>query len=123
MGEPARKLYDVSQYRWQPGKSGNPAGRAAYPKAIRDLLILKREKWTTELLEELHGIVLSGKRDSDRVKAAELLLSYLIGKPREMPDLDGPEAKDLPLEVKLAAVKARAAELEAELKGKNGHGG
>lgn len=106
-------LHQRGAPQWRPGQSGNPSGMRAYPRVIRELLRRKRDEWTEELLLELRELAMSAGRPQDRIRAIELLLSYMIGKPREMPELDAPGTHST--EEMLAAVEATAAELRAKI--------
>jgi hypothetical protein len=71
--------------QWQPGQSGNPSGRE---KKIPELS-KKCKKLTNKTLVVIESILLDpAARDSDRLRAAEMILAYGHGKPRQSLEID-----------------------------------
>ena len=110
---------------WQPGQSGNPAGR---PKGTRELshLVLEATDDGRELVDALVAIskgslpeILDGKATKevtvrDRLRAIELLLDRGYGKPAATLEVSGHVDHDLHIdEDVLLALMARKQELEA----------
>jgi hypothetical protein len=63
---------------WQPGQSGNPLGRRS-DKSLVDH-VLASTKGGAELGDLLLNIARNGKRDTDRIEAANALLDRCFGK-------------------------------------------
>lgn len=63
---------------WKPGQSGNPSGRPKLPEEYRQLITQNLDV-VVELL--LDTVMSEGAETKDRVKAAEVLLSYGLAKP------------------------------------------
>lgn len=64
--------------KWAPGVSGNPNGRPRTSPEIREALA----RQTPRAIEAIGEILNSPEtRASDRLRAAELVLAYHIGKP------------------------------------------
>jgi hypothetical protein len=77
---------------WQKGQSGNPGGRV---KADPELKAIARE-YTVDAIDTAVAIMRNPEaRDSDRLKAAEILLDRGHGKPRQELEHTGKEGKDL----------------------------
>jgi hypothetical protein len=77
---------------WQRGQSGNPGGRV---KADPELKTIARE-YTSDAIETAVAIMRNPEaRDSDRLKAAEILLDRGHGKPRQELEHTGNDRKDL----------------------------
>jgi hypothetical protein len=77
---------------WQKGQSGNPGGRV---KADPELKAMARE-YTQVAIGTAVAIMRNPEaRDSDRLKAAEILLDRGHGKPRQELEHTGKEGKDL----------------------------
>ena len=74
---------EIPQNRTQSGKfakgvSGNPGGRPAQPQEFRQLL----EKHSTTALEKVIEILQDPKsQHKDRIKAAEIILDRMYGRP------------------------------------------
>jgi hypothetical protein len=62
---------------FKPGQSGNPGGR---PRAAGDIIELARQK-TPEAIETLTDIMVNGRQEAARVRAAEVLLDRAHGRP------------------------------------------
>ena len=77
---------------WQPGQSGNPGGRPAVVKDIQELARQHTPESVAALLAAL-------ERPNERVRAAEVLLAYGYGRPRQAVDVNG----ELSLEALVAA--------------------
>lgn len=66
--------------RFQPGQSGNPAGR---PKVIQEFRAACQDKWN-EVLDTWSEIMLDRDRDPlSRIRAAELIANYAFGRPSQ----------------------------------------
>ena len=77
---------------WQKGQSGNPGGRV---KAHPELKAIACE-YTSDAIGTAVAIMRNPEaRDSDRLKAAEILLDRGHGKPRQELEHTGKEGKDL----------------------------
>jgi hypothetical protein len=69
--------------RFRPGKSGNPGGMKPFVKEIRELARAQ----TQTAIDALIKIAESGKQESARVHAAEVLLAYAWGRPQASLDV------------------------------------
>jgi hypothetical protein len=77
---------------WQKGRSGNPGGRV---KVDPELKAIARE-YTQDAIGTAVAIMRNPEaRDSDRLKAAEILLDRGHGKPRQELEHSGPDGTDL----------------------------
>lgn len=65
------------------GESRNPSGR---PKQHEALARWSREK-SLELGQDLFNLAKNASKDSDKIKAIELLLAYGIGRPKQQVDI------------------------------------
>jgi len=95
--------------RWKPGESGNPGGRPAVAKEIRELA----RQYTDVAIEALRSIALSGKNESARVAAAQALLDRGYGKPKQGLEVSGADGG--PIEVSTADLVAKARALVAQV--------
>lgn len=76
------------------GQSGNPNGR---PKKKDPILKSKCQDMDADILKMLHATIKNTKaRPADRIKAADLVLSYGHGKPRQTVE-QKVEIQDIPM--------------------------
>jgi len=68
---------------WTKGQSGNPGGRPRIVAEVRDLA----RRYTAEAVDTLVRICKSGKSESARVAAAQVLLDRGWGRPMQMTEL------------------------------------
>ncbi len=69
---------------FKPGQSGNPAGRPKMPKEVKEAF----RKATPEAVKILKQILLNPEaRDTDRLRAAEIILDRAYGKPAQAVDI------------------------------------
>lgn len=68
-----------------PGQSGNPNGRPKMPEELREAFRANAPK----ALDTLIDVMENGDRNSDRVRAAEIILDRAYGKPLQSVDVDG----------------------------------
>jgi len=68
-----------------PGVSGNPSGRPAVIKVVRDLA----RQHTSAAIDALIEIATKGKNESARVSAASAILDRAYGKPEQAIDMTG----------------------------------
>lgn len=70
---------------FKPGQSGNPSGRAKIPEDVKAAF----KELTPQAVATLKGILLSDtSKDSDKIKAAEIILDRGYGKPAQALDVD-----------------------------------
>lgn len=96
---------------WAKGQSGNPGGR---PKAERAVLEAMREELPARV--KRLGKLCNSKNDQTALRALELWLGYVIGKPRqavEVTGADGGPIEHADVSDVRAAMLARAATLAA----------
>lgn len=72
------------------GKSGNPGGR---PKKLK-IFVDACQDMSDEILLRLRGIIENGK-NSDAIKAMEVVLAYGFGRPTQAVELTGADGKEL----------------------------
>lgn len=71
--------------QFKPGQSGNPGGRPKMPEEIRDMF----REISPRACEVLCEIINDHRaKNSDRIRAAEVILDRAWGKPRQQVDLD-----------------------------------
>ena len=71
--------------QFQPGRSGNPAGRGIDPEFKE----LAKQK-TGEAFQVVLGLMDSGRSERIKLQAAELVLAYGHGRPRQGLDVETP---------------------------------
>lgn len=76
--------------RFVKGQSGNPAGRSPLAPEIKDMLLPLGKKSVAALKKVLED---PGAKDSDKLRATEIVLDRLLGKPQQAVELD---AKNIP---------------------------
>lgn len=79
--------------RWQPGQSGNPAGR---PKAVRELLDLARRGVPSAFAFAFKLLQDEREASRDRLEAAKFIVAYGLGAPPKQPHAD--ELDEMPTE-------------------------
>lgn len=72
--------------RWQPGQSGNPAGRPARIRALEDALFEEFSPKVREVMQQLYVMVMDGGKAAP--PAAKLFLERIMGLQRQ-PREDG----------------------------------
>lgn len=66
--------------QFQKGKSGNPKGRPKKPEWAKE----KFKEITPQAIETLEKVLKSRKASlTNKIKAAEIILNYSVGKPRQ----------------------------------------
>lgn len=75
---------------FEKGKSGNPAGRKPLAPEIKDMLLPLGEKSVAALKKVLED---PEAKDSDKLRATEIVLDRLLGKPQQAVEVD---AKNIP---------------------------
>lgn len=116
MGDPKKPARNERGH-WLPGQTGNVGGRV---KGLGDFRLRCREEAEKRLPQLL--AVLDGKktRDTDRIRAWELLAAYGFGKPASMPDENEKTMTPESILLLLQAAHSRIASLEEELKASRG---
>ena len=75
---------------WQPGQSGNPSGRPKVPEEVKEAFRAATGDACRVLCEIVNDF---SAKDSDRIRAAEVILDRAWGKPVQAVDVD---AKNIP---------------------------
>jgi hypothetical protein len=94
---------------FRPGVSGNPGGRPKAPAGVLETFRAHFEKDGEEVIAGIFKIA-TAKQGSLALRAAELILDRLLGRPRQAIEMDVTSADFIPAETKASLFAAAALE-------------
>lgn len=82
--QPARKPAEhLAAYQFQKGKSGNPDGRPAVAKLVKDLCRQNDAGKIEDVIRELYNMALAPKASLIKLEAVKYIIDRVAGKPTQ----------------------------------------
>jgi hypothetical protein len=83
---------------FEPGKSGNPSGRAKRTQEELDLINACKEK-TADALGVIEQIMLNGENERNRLSAAQYIIDRAYGKAVQQTELSGKDGEPFTIQI------------------------
>lgn len=78
-----KRLGGATGKGYLPGKSGNPDGRPAVAKLVKDLCRSNDRGTVEDVIRELYGMALSPKQSLIKLEAVKYIIDRVAGKPTQ----------------------------------------